>query len=87
MYIITILAIAGIHRAPTRSVYILHNSGLLPSATSRKGINSMSATTESGVSVRCIKGEDAGQKNHNSTFFPAVTRESVILFASGFKYS
>lgn len=57
-------------------------SGLLPCATARKGINSVSAATELGASLRCIKGGDAGQKNHISTFFSSI---SVILFARGFK--
>lgn len=49
-------------------------SGLLPSATTRKGINSVSAATELGASLRCIKGGDAGQKKiiFLPFFFPAV---------------
>lgn len=52
------------------------DSGLLPSAATRKEIISVSAAIEWGASLRSITGEDARQKNRISTFFPVVTRES-----------
>lgn len=66
------------------------DSGLLPSAATRKEIISVSAAIEWGASLRSITGEDARQKNRISTFFPVVTRESGFglgFFSSGFKSS